>query len=194
VRRPAIALLLVLVALTSACSDDKAKREDGDITEAGPISVFDLRPGDCLFPDQEKTVGEIENINAVPCEEPHRQEVFATPEYPADDGEAYPGEAEIQTFADAACLEKFEEYTGEDYLNSNLFFTYLHPSVDSWNDDDRMIVCVIVTPGGVDATSIGSVRATTTTSLRDTEGADDGADDEEDDTTTSRPTTSTTES
>ena len=121
----------------------------------------------------------------MPCDEPHRQEVFAIPEYPAEDGEAYPGEAEIQTYADAACLEKFEEYTGEDYLNSNLFFTYLHPSVDSWNDDDRTIVCVIVTPGGVEATSTGSVRATTTTSLRDSESSDDDDDVEDESTTTS---------
>jgi hypothetical protein len=162
VRGPVIAAVLVVLAL-GACSDDKAERDDGDITSAGPVSVFDLRPGDCLNPSDE-AVGEIENIEAVPCDEPHLQEVFALPEYPDEDGGgAYPGEAEIQQFADASCLEAFEQYTGIDYLNSDLYFTYLHPSVDSWNDDDRQVVCVI-TAGGDEMT--GTVRGTTTTTER----------------------------
>jgi hypothetical protein len=185
VRRSLIVLAVALLALGGACSDDKAEREDGDIATSGPISVFDLRPGDCLFPD-DKTVGEVENIQAVPCDEPHRQEVFAVPDYPAEEGDAYPGEAEIQQQADALCLEAFAEYTGEDYLDSDLFFTYLHPSVDSWNDDDRQIVCVIVAPGDPDATMTGSVRATTTTTERGdarttTTDPDDDADDEDSD-------------
>jgi hypothetical protein len=159
-RRPLLALLLVALVLSGACSKDKAKREGAHITDAGPISVFDLRPGDCLDPG-DKAVGEIDTIQAVPCAEPHTQEVFAVPDYPADKGEAYPGEAEIQKFADASCLEAFGEYTGTDYLDSNLFFSYLHPSVDSWNSkDDRKVVCVIVAKGDE---MKGSVRASTTT-------------------------------
>lgn len=162
-------IALLLVTLVAACSDDKAEREDGEITNAGPISVFELRPGDCLYPDDD-TVGEVGDIKAVPCREPHTQEVFATPEYP-DEGGVYPGEAVIQQFADAACLEAFGSYTGTDYLNSDLFFTYLHPSVDSWNDDDRQVVCVIVAPGepGTEAAGemTGSVRDTTTTTASD---------------------------
>lgn len=160
-RRAVVFAVLVAVAL-GACSKDKAEREGGDITDAGPISVFDLRPGDCLNPDP-KTAGEIENIEAVPCTEEHTQEVYALPEYPDENGGAYPGEAEIQQYADASCLEAFEAYTGTDYLNSDLYFTYLHPSVDSWNDDDRQIVCVI-SAGGDPLT--GSVRGTTTTTAR----------------------------
>ena len=171
--------VLVVLAL-GACSDDKAERKDGDITAAGPISVFDLRPGDCLNPSDE-VVGEIENIDAVPCDEPHTQEVYAVPEYPDKDGGAYPGEGEIQKYADASCLEAFEEYTGIDYLNSDLYFTYLHPSVDSWNDDDRQIICV-VTAGGDPMT--GSVKGTTTTTAKGGGGST---------TTTVKKTTTTTE-
>lgn len=151
--------VVVAVAVVGACSKDGAKREDGTITGAGPISVFDLRPGDCLNPGDD-VVGDVENITAVPCEEPHTQEVFAVPEY-EDEGGVYPGEGEIQAFADAACLEAFVGYTGTEYLDSNLYFSYLHPSVDSWNsDDDRQIVCVIVATGNE---MVGSVRETTTT-------------------------------
>jgi hypothetical protein len=164
VRRPVVVVLVAALAVTgAACSKDKAKREGGEITKAGPISVFDLRPGDCLLPD-DKTVGEIEKINAVPCSEKHTQEVFALPEY-TDEGGVYPGEDEIKKFADASCLEAFGSYTGTDYLDSNLFFTYLHPSLDSWNDgDDRQVICVIVSPSEDGMT--GSVKGTTTTTRK----------------------------
>lgn len=155
--RRVVAAVLLVAAIT-ACSKDDAKRVGGTITEAGPISVFDLRPGDCLYPD-DSTVGEVEKVQAVPCDEPHTQEVFAVPEFPDERG-VYPGEAALQQFADAACLEAFEAYTGTDYLDSDYFFTYLHPSVDSWNDDDRQIICVITDEG---AEMTGSVGATTTT-------------------------------
>ena len=161
-RRATLVLALAALVVAGACSKDKAERDGGEITDAGPISVFDLRPGDCLYPD-DKAVGEIENIQAVPCDEPHTQEVFAVPELPAED-DVYPGQDEIKQFADASCLEAFGEYTGTDYLDSNLYFSYLHPSLDSWNSgDDRQVVCVIVATGDE---MIGSVKGTTTTTLK----------------------------
>lgn len=162
-RASLLAALLLALVLTGACSKDPAKREDGAITKPGPISVFDLRISDCLLPDKDAT-GEVEKLNAVPCADPHTQEVFGVPEYEGPGADVYPGEAEIRTFADAACLEAFNAYTGTDYLNSNLFFSYLHPSLTSWNDeDDRQIVCLIVNTG--DETT-GSYRATTTTTIK----------------------------
>jgi hypothetical protein len=163
-KRALIAVLLCALALTGACSKKSAKRDHGAITKAGLVSVFDLRPGDCLLPDK-KVSGEIDKINAVPCKDPHTQEVFAVPDYP-DKGGVYPGEDAIKKFADAACLEAFGKYTGTDYLDSNLFFSYLHPSVDSWNSgDDRQVVCVIVATG---KEMTGTVKGTTTTTRKGT--------------------------
>ena len=88
---------------------------------------------------------------------------YAVPEFP-DDSDVYPGEGEIQKFADASCLEAFGEYTGTDYLDSNLYFSYLLPSIDSWNSgDDRQVACVIVATGDE---MVGSVKGTTTTTLK----------------------------
>ena len=147
--------------------------------------MFDLEVGDCLNPDP-GTSGEITSIEAVPCEEPHTQEVFALPEYVGADGrptDVYPGEGELRRFADAACLDAFSRYTGTDYLDSDLYFSYLHPSIDSWNSgDDRTVVCVVVSPG---EETTGSVRAGGSTTTTDAEGRS---------TTTSTSTTSTTAS
>ena len=166
---------LVAVALVAAaCSgDDGADRgDDGEITEAGPVSVFELRVGDCLLLEDDLT-GDLKDLNAVPCSEPHTQEVFALPEMDAE-GDVYPGQEEIKAFADAACLEAFPAYTGQDYLDAEgLYFSYLHPSLDSWNEgDDRQIVCVIGGTGGEEMT--GSVRD-------DGDSDDSGADDEDED-------------
>jgi hypothetical protein len=157
-RRPLIALpLAVALALAGACSKDEAERDGRTITDGGSISVFQLRPGDCLDPGTE-AAGEVDTIQAVPCDDPHTQEVFAVLDYPADEGDAYPGEADIREFADASCLEAFGEYTGSDYADSTLYFSYLRPSADSWkNTDDRQVVCVIVAK---DEQMTGSVRDT----------------------------------
>ena len=162
-RRAFLIVLLATLVVAGACSKGGIKRVDGKITKGGSISVFDLKVGDCLLPDKD-TTGEVEKLNAVPCKEKHTQEVFALPDYKGPGADVYPGEGEIRKFADAACLEAFEHYTGTDYLNSNLFFSYLHPSLTSWNDDkDRTIACLIVNTGNE---TTGSYRATTTTTIK----------------------------
>jgi len=174
-------VVLALVAIAAACSgDDGAERgEGGEITEAGPVSVFELRIGDCLSLEDGLS-GDLKDLSAVPCSEPHTQEVFALPEMEAE-GDVYPGEDEIKSFADAACLEAFPEYTGQDYLDAEgLYFSYLHPSLDSWNEgDDRQIVCVIGGTGGESLT--GTVRDSGS-------GSDEAEDADEDETTTTSTT------
>jgi hypothetical protein len=161
-------LLLAAPALLVACSDDKADREDGAIAKAGKISVFDVAVGDCLNPGDELDA-EITDIEAVPCADPHTHEVFAMPEYEEDD--LYPGEEALRNFADASCMDSFSTYTGSEYLESNLYFSYLQPSIRSWNEgDDRRVVCVIVATGDP---LTGSARRVPTANESD-DGGEDG--------------------
>ena len=139
------AMLVVGALALAGCSDDKAGRKEGAINKAGDISVFDVQVGDCLMPGDELGA-EITDVHAVPCADPHTHEVFALPEYDEDD--VYPGEEKLRNFADAECIGAFNSYTGIEYLESDLFFSYLQPSIRSWNEgDDRRIVCVIVATG-----------------------------------------------
>lgn len=170
-RRPALLLLVPLALALAACSDDDAGRKDGAITKAGKISVFDARVGDCLLPGDELGT-EIDKVEAVPCDEGHTHEVFALPEFPG--GDVYPGEDELRNFANAECLDAFTNYTGDDYLDSDLFFSYLQPSIRSWNEgDDRNIVCVIVATG---EPVTGSAVAPTATSTTVADGDDQDQD------------------
>src|SRR5437879_7570866 len=136
---------VALVLVATACSND-AHRSKGTITKAGDISVFDVSVGDCLNPG-DKIGTEISSIKAVPCKDPHTHEVFALPKYPGA-GDVYPGDDKLKTFANAQCLQAFGTYTGTDYLDSKLFFSYLQPSIRSWNDGkDRTVMCVVVATG-----------------------------------------------
>ena len=161
-RLPLLALLLVAL-VAAGCSKDKADRKDGAIAKAGDISVFDVQVGDCLNPGSELGAA-ITKIKAVPCKDPHTHEVFALPDYDTKESDVYPGEEKLKSFANAQCLEAFGNYTGTDYLDSKLFFSYLQPSIRSWQEgEDRRIVCVIVSTGKEVTGSAKSPDATTTT-------------------------------
>jgi hypothetical protein len=117
---------------------------DFDVTDdpEGRIvtDVFDLGVGDC-FNDPDFT-GEIDEVDGVPCSQPHDNEVFATIDHPGSG--AYPGESEILSFASEQCEgEVFRQYVGVDYLDSRFFVDALYPTEGSWRFGDRTIVCFL---------------------------------------------------
>lgn len=148
VRRLSLALLAALLVVAAACSSDEADRdEDGRITRTGQLSVFDLQIGDCIVFDDvpDATVDE---VTVTPCDEPHQSEVYAIVE--VDDLDAYPGERELSNRAELECLAPFDDYVGIELAESTLFFTYLVPTVRSWQEDqDREVLCLIVAAGRV---------------------------------------------
>jgi hypothetical protein len=150
-RTAASTLLLALAATIAGCGgDDGAERgDDGRVLEAGDVSVFELLQGDCLSPPEEVQAG-LEEVTVVPCADPHTQEIFEIIEYePAEEGnDDFPGDDELDDFAQAACLDPFTDYVDIDYIDSSLFITYLLPTVRSWNEEgDREVVCIAQTTG-----------------------------------------------
>lgn len=147
-----LAALLAGAIVVGGCSgDDGATRgEDGRVTGAGDVEVFALFEGDCVVPPEE-VQADVEQVRVVPCEEPHTQEVFALLDYEPAEGESadvYPGDDVLADFAEAACLAPFATYVGIDYLDSELFLTYLLPSLRSWDEaDDREVVCIAQSDG-----------------------------------------------
>ena len=145
VRAGAVALVAVLAL--AGCSDDGPDRgEDGRITSAGDLSVFDLVPGDCVVYDDSLESAN-ETLPVVPCDEPHEGEVYALVEI--DDLDAYPGERELSNRAELECLARFAGYVGVELADSTLCTTYMIPSIRGWQDDgDRTVVCLTVSAGG----------------------------------------------
>lgn len=154
-RSRAVALACVAVFAFAACSDDEAPTRDqaGVVTKAGKVSVFELKPGDCLDPPADVS-GEIAEIRVVPCTDPHTQEVFAKPDSTT---EAYPGAEALAAEADGLCVAAMQT---ELLLSPDdgYYWSYLLPSFKGWNtDNDRTVICVFVFPNGPSVT--GSVVA-----------------------------------
>lgn len=139
--RPVVAAVGAL-ALLAGCSGGDVRDSAGKVVAPGSWSVFDLRPGDCLDPGDDLS-GDISDIDVVPCDDPHTQEVFATVSHPEG---PYPGAAAVATWADAACLTELEAELGLT-MADGIFISYLLPSFDGWNkNQDRTVVCVMVFP------------------------------------------------
>lgn len=114
----------------------------GGSSASQEVSVFKLQVGQCLVPPK-KVQADLTSIEVVPCTKPHSQEVYALARDRA--GSTYPTATKLDNFANAACLDRFSSYVGIPYQQSTLYFTYLLPSVRSWADGDRTVVCVAET-------------------------------------------------
>lgn len=115
--------------------------ESGEIVEAGSLSVFSFHVGDCWNGFE---VGELESVDAVPCDQPHQAEVFGLVDSPGGADEPFPGEEAIARFAEDRCLEAFEPYVGLSYELSEIYFSSLDPTKDSWErQGDREVICFL---------------------------------------------------
>ncbi|MGH2462119.1 MAG: septum formation family protein [Candidatus Limnocylindria bacterium] len=116
-----------------------ARRDDsGEITDAGTLSVFDLQVGDCF----DAEMGEISEVQAIPCAEPHVYEVYSVVEYPAGELPSAIDENYTQWEMDT-CVGRFEDYVGIDFDFSDFYFSTLTPSDQSWAEGDRALMCFL---------------------------------------------------
>jgi hypothetical protein len=142
--------MLVIVVLLAGCGADGAVRSDdgtGAVVTPGAVGVFDAKVGDC-FSDELPTdqVTQVTNVDAVPCDQPHTNEVFAVFDLP--DGE-YPGDDAVSRQSEEGCVERFADFVGADYQSSRLVVNFLLPTRQSWDvQDDREVVCAISDPSG----------------------------------------------
>jgi hypothetical protein len=130
-------LLLAGLVLLSACNS--AERDDtGQIVKGGDLDVFTVKVGDCF---QDPSTLEIEDVSAIPCSQPHDNEVYHVFKL---GGSRYPGDEAIEEAAFDGCLGPFAAYVGTDYDSSSLDYSWLTPTERSWNElDDREIVCIL---------------------------------------------------
>lgn len=138
-------LTLAVASVAAGCSDDGKK---------GVLDLAKQGPGTCLVaaPDLGP---EVTGIPTVPCTEEHSHELYAV--VPYDGGDVFPGLAALDSFAERVCVAQFEPYVGVSVFDSTLTFSWLVPTLASWNNnDDRDILCVV---GPFDGSSLSvSVR------------------------------------
>ena len=159
-----IATLAVAGAALSGCSvlqgllgEETVTRdeESQEVVEAGSADVFNLHVGDC-FDDDSLSSG-ISEVPAVPCADPHDNEIYFIYDMPNGD---YPGESEVEASADQGCAAEFEAFVGAAYETSAIDYWALYPSEDTWNQiADREVICSVYdTAGQVSGTLQGVAR------------------------------------
>ena len=146
-------ILFTSLIVISSCSSDSLKRDEtGNVVKRGNASIFELSVGDCTKQELE---AEATNIDLVPCTDPHTHEAYFSVDYV---GDAYPGSATLEVFAEQKCVGAFADYVGVELAQSNFYFTYLYPSVTTWQSkNDRQVMCFVVSR---DELLVASVKGT----------------------------------
>ena len=128
--------LLVLMSLGCAQAE---RSETGEIETAGSVDAFTMRVGDC-YNDESSFSDEITDVPAVPCSDPHDNEVFAIFDLTISE---WPGGDPVMELADEGCGERFEVAIGATYEESVLMITTLTPTEASWTQrQDREVICI----------------------------------------------------
>lgn len=139
--------VLLSSALAVGCGV-ASRDQDGRIVEGGGVAAVELRLGDCFddpadLPTEE--VSEFVDVDAVPCQEPHHNEVFHTFELT---DESLPSDEEIGARVDEECLPAFDRFVGIAYEDSELDLFEMWPTEGSWTEGDRTVICALFAMDG----------------------------------------------
>jgi Domain of unknown function (DUF4190)/Septum formation len=138
--------VLVLIGLLIAIGTD----DDSGAPDPGVSSAYidELEIGDCF--DDTSSDDEVARRQ---CPEQHDGELVAI--VTLDDG-AYPGDKNIDKFADRACTPPFGTYVGKSRDESELYLAWWTPDKYTWSSGDRRVFCAAYGPG--DDKLTGSVK------------------------------------
>lgn len=133
-------VVVAIVAVTLIVTNLVGRDADGRIDEAGLISEIDLQIGDCLkdgTPTEDALL-----LDAAPCDEPHRAEVFARFTLkPVDGDDGYPGAASVRRRATAGCRNRLRTYVPREYDTQLGDMTYFSPDRVDWAIGDHDVIC-----------------------------------------------------
>ena len=120
--------MLALIFVVSSCGGAAQRNSSGVV----------VKVGDCSNSNLSQTV---DKLDLVACDKPHSYEAYSVI---ASTASTYPGAEVLQVFADQSCIDKFFDYVGVALSQSILYYTYVYPSVTSWNSNsDRSVICFI---------------------------------------------------
>lgn len=117
-------------------------------------AVLELQVGTC-FDDVDELYepeGGVPEVPIVDCDEEHDNEVYATFDLPDGD---FPSNLTEQ--AANGCIAPFSGYVSTSYEASRFDIAWLRPSPDTWEDDDRQVICYLYDEGNQPI--VGTARA-----------------------------------
>lgn len=137
---------ILLVSALAGCSvldgifPAEAERDSttNKIAEAGTQDVFTVAVGDCYNNDEAES-DEVTDLPAVPCTDAHDNEIYYLFDLPGDD---FP--TDIDSLADSGCGVQFTAFAGiEQSLSASLDYYPIQPTIDTWGEGDREVICSI---------------------------------------------------
>ncbi|MFC8271404.1 septum formation family protein [Streptomyces sp. NPDC057271] len=154
-----LSVLLTLFAdfrVWSISSPDRGT--DGKVEKAGTATVFDLRKGDCFTPGSGLPTAEGGNISSlavelIPCDRPHRGEVYGTARL--DGPAAFPGTEAVSAQARARCGGLIVDYIADPDGGHRMGTFFYHPDEAGWRAGNRAVLCWVA---GQDGPMSASVR------------------------------------
>jgi hypothetical protein len=143
------AVPVVVVGLGLVGYLGQADRDDsGAIVGAGSVAAEDLRVGDCFDDDggdATDDVTEIADVAAIPCGDPHDNEVFHVFEL---EGDELPSDEAIFELVGSECLPAFSAFVGSGYETSELDLFPIWPTEVAWKAGDRTVRCSLYAMDG----------------------------------------------
>jgi hypothetical protein len=147
--RPFALLVAMLAALSlGGCSWFGGKSKPAN------QPVLTVGAGQC-FESPSAVHTELTSLQRTSCSKPHALESYARVGYKKNVANlAYPGSDVLTKYAQSVCAQEFNSYVGIDYQDSSLFFTYLLPSPQGWEQNlDRFVLCFIESNASLRTTS-----------------------------------------
>jgi hypothetical protein len=139
---------VAVAALLAGCGQGGPPRsDDGGVATPGTVDAFAAEVGDCFMDDfAGEVMTQVTDIDAVPCDQPHRNEVYALFDLPDGD---FPGEEELVRQVQEGCVERFADFAGIAQDKTRLDLAYLFPTQMTWDSQgDREVVCAVYDPTG----------------------------------------------
>jgi hypothetical protein len=132
---------MIALVVAVGVSDDDYGSEPFPTSAPSTTYVDQLAVGEC-FDDGN---GEEDEVLRRTCAEPHDGEITADVMMAAG---PYPGDREAGKTAQSKCDKEFGTYIGRPADGSELESSFWHPTEESWDEGDRLVVCAAYGPGG----------------------------------------------
>ena len=161
-----IQIVVFIVFLTAFLwiYNDAERNESGQIVAEGDLDAFSLEVGDCFNNvvtdnmQEEDSKVTFTSVQAVSCNSPHINQVFAKSSSLFEDQFTFPSENIINTRSWDFCIEKLPPFLSLDYdsedsnqqiedFNSKVEVSYYSPTEIGWNEGDRTVDCIIYSKG-----------------------------------------------
>ncbi|WP_183407024.1 DUF2510 domain-containing protein [Nocardioides marmorisolisilvae] len=128
----------VVILIVVGVGHDVTRDATGAVTQSGKISPADLHEGDCVVLPR-VVDGTFQNVELVPCDQPHNGQVFTILNAPAG---PYPGGTALRESSLDACRTALQEWLGTD--QTLLHVVSFFPTELRWRLDDRRERCLAV--------------------------------------------------